>query len=57
MIITGNFPDHEDGTRLFEQLTTFTMAVPLQLPMDSFKRILDFDPAIYRFNIASVNTK
>ena len=39
-----NFPDHEDGTRLFAQLITFTMAVSLQLSMDSFKRILEFNP-------------
>ena len=33
------------------------MAVSLQLSIDSFKRILDFDPANHGFNITSINTK
>ena len=52
-----NLPTHEDGTRLFAQLTTFTMAAPLQLSMDSFKLILEFDPADHGFNITAINTK
>ena len=53
----GNIPTHEDGTRLFAQLTTFTMAASLQLSMDCFKRILEFDPADNAFNITTINTK
>ena len=53
----GNLPTHEDGTRLFAHLTTFTMAVSLQLSMDSFKQILEFDPADNAFNITAINTK
>ena len=47
----------EDGTRMFAELTTFTMAASLQFSMDSFKRILEFDPADHGFNITSINTK
>ena len=53
----GNLPIHEDVTRLFAQLTTFTMAESLQLSMDSFKHILEFDPAENAFNITTINTK
>ena len=53
----GNLPTHEYGTRLFSQLTTFTMAASLQLSMDSFKRILEFDPANNASNINTINTK
>ena len=52
-----NIRTHEDGTRLFAQITTFTMAASLQLPMDSFKQILEFDPADNAFNITTINTK
>ena len=41
----GNIPIHEFGTRLFVQLITFTVAVPLQLSMYSFIWILEFDPS------------
>ena len=53
----GNLPTHEYGACLFVHITTFTMAVSLQLSIDSFKRILDFDPANHGFNITSINTK
>ena len=53
----GNLPTHEDVTCLFAQLTTFTMSASLQLSMDSFKRILEFDPADNAFNITTINTK
>ena len=53
----GKLPSDEGGNFLFAQLTTFTMSASLKLSMDSFKRILEFDPAIYSFNISSVNTK
>ena len=53
----GNLPSHEDGPRLFAQLTTFIMSASLQLSMDSFKRILEFDPADNAFNITTINTK
>ena len=33
------------------------MAASLQLSMDSFKRILEFDPADNAFNISTINTK
>ena len=52
-----NLPTHEYGNRIFAQLNTFTMAAPLQFSMDSFKRILEFDPADHGFNITSINTK
>ena len=53
----GNLPTHEDGTRLFAQLTTFTIAASLHISMDSFKRILEFDPSDNAFNITTINTK
>ena len=54
---TGNILTHEDGTRMFVQLTTFTMALSLQLSMDLFKRILELDSADHGFNITAINTK
>ena len=53
----GNLPTYEDGTHLFAQLTTFTMAASLDLSMGSFKWILEFDPADNAFNITTINTK
>ena len=50
----GNLPTHEDGPRLFAQLTTFTMAASLQLSMDSFKRILEIEPADHGFNTTAI---
>ena len=52
-----NLPTHEDGTRLFAQITNFTVGASLQLSMGLFKRILEFNPSDNGLNITAINTK
>jgi hypothetical protein len=52
-----NLTTTEDGPTLFKKLITFTMVASLQLSMLSFKMILEFDPAVYKFHIPTINTK
>ena len=52
-----NRPTNEDGPSLFKLLTSFTTISSLQLSMLAFRQILDFDPAVHEFKIATINTK
>jgi hypothetical protein len=51
----GNLPASEDGVALFFRLTQLTVTSSLQLAMISLTSILQFSPADYNFNIASIN--
>ena len=48
-------PTAEDGVALFHQLTKFTAIASLQLYTISLRKLLEFQPADYDFNIPTIN--
>jgi hypothetical protein len=54
---TGNLQTNEDGVSFFFRLTQLTAVASLQLSMLSWKKIMEFDPTEYQFNIPVINTQ
>jgi hypothetical protein len=53
----SNLPVHPDGPTFFKSMLSFTNVSSLQLSIISFNQILQFDPALCKFAIPTVNTK
>jgi hypothetical protein len=54
---TGNLQANEDGVAFFFRLTQLTAVASLQLSMLSWKKIMEFDPTEFQFNIPVINTQ
>lgn len=52
-----NLQPSEDGVALFYRLTKLTAVASLQLSMLSFRKIMEFNPADFNFNITTINTQ
>ena len=57
LLQVSNLPLSEDGVALFYRLTKFTIVASGQLSINSFKQILEFQPADHAYNIATINTQ
>jgi hypothetical protein len=54
---TGNLQANEDGVAFFFRLTQLTAVASLQLSMLLWKKIMEFDPTEFQFNIPVINTQ
>jgi hypothetical protein len=51
----SNLMTEADGPSFFKKMLSFTTVSSLQLAMLSFNQILQFDPAMYQFNVPTIN--
>jgi hypothetical protein len=51
----SNLMTEADGPSFFKNMLSFTTVSSLQLSMLSFNQILQFDPAMYQFNVPTIN--